>query len=134
MNLLNTHNILRILFWMAVSILFAAPLEVLHSLFGLLHVLFEWTEASLDFMIELMFDTSLHTTQVIVFYIIIAVIFYGFYRLWKALPDFCRRQKINLRNFLSDEIEAILDYWQESTANKAKLLGAASVLFFLLFI
>ena len=134
MNFPNKQQILRVSFWTVITIFFAAPIEIFHLLLECFHVLFEWTETSLDFMIELLFDTSLHTTQVVVFYIIIAGIFYGFYRLWRGLPDFCRRQKENLSMFFANEIESILIYWQESIANKAKLLSAAAGLIFLLFI
>jgi hypothetical protein len=122
------------LFWTAIAILFSAPLEVFHLLLEFLHILFEWTEASLDFMIELVFDSSLHKTQIAVFYIIIAGIFYGFYRLWRGLPNFYSRLKANLSKFFSDEIESISFYWQESISNKAKLLCAAVGLIFLLFV
>ena len=134
MNFPNKQQILRVSFWTVITIFFAAPIEIFHLLLECFHVLFEWTETSLDFMIELLFDTSLHTTQVVVFYIIIAGIFYGFYRLWRGLPDFCRRQKENLSMFFANEIESILIYWQESIANKAKLLSAVAGLIFLLFI
>jgi hypothetical protein len=134
LNFPDKHQILRVSFWTGVAILFAAPLEVFNSLLDFLHTLFEWTEASLDFMIDAMFDTSLQTTQIVVFYIIVAAIFYGFYRLWRGLPDFYDHQKINLSSFLSDEMEAILVYWQGSVSNKIKLSGAAAGLIFLLFI
>jgi hypothetical protein len=134
LNFPNKQQILRVSFWTAIAILFAAPLEVFHLLLEFLHILFEWTETSLDFLIELTFDTSLHKTQIVVFYIIIAVIFYGFYRLWKRLPDFYSQKKQQLLMFFSEEIEGILAYWQESIANKVKLLSAAAGLILLLFI
>lgn len=134
MNFPNKQQILRVSFWMVIAIIFAAPLEVLHLLLTIFHVLFEWTENSLDFIIELVFDTSLHTTQVVVFYIIIAGILYGLYKLWRGLPDFYKRQKENLLEFLSDEVESTLNYWQESVINKIKLLIATTGLIFLLFI
>ena len=134
MNLPSNYQVMRIIFWTVIAILFAVPLEVFHLLLGFLHLIFEWTEASLDFVIELIFDTSLHTTQVIVFYIIISVILYGVYRLWKGLPAFCRRQKIYVNDFLFDEKQIILDYWQDSIVNKIKLLTAATGLILLLFL
>jgi len=134
LNFPNKQQILRVSFWTVITIFFAAPIEVFHLLLESLHILFEWTETSLDFMIEVVFDTSLHTTQVVVFYIIIAGIFYGFYRLWRGLPNFYKRQKENLAMFFSNEIVSISVYWQESIANKAKLLSAVIGLIFLLFI
>ena len=134
MNFPDNYQIVRISFWTAVAILFAVPLEILHLLLEFLHLLFEWTEVALDFMIELLFDTSLHKTQVIVFYIIIAAILYGLYRLWRKFPDFYRRQKIYVSDFLFDEIQTITDYWHLSIGNKIKLLTAAMALILLLFL
>jgi hypothetical protein len=134
LNFPDTHTIQRVSFWAGVVILFAAPLEVFHLLLEFLHVLFEWTEVSLDFVIEHVFDTSLHTTQVVVFYIIIAGIIYGLYRLWRGLPAFYSQKKQQLKAFLSDEVTSILSYWHESGINKIKLSIAISGLMFLLFI
>ena len=134
MNFPEKQQIQRVSFWASVAIIFAAPIEVFHFLLTIFHMLFEWTENSLDFIIELVFDTSLHTTQVVVFYIIVAGILYGLYKLWRGLPDFYQRQKENLLEFLSDEVESTVNYWQESAINKMKLLIAAAGLIFLLFI
>lgn len=134
MNFPDKNTILRVSFWAGVAILFAAPLEVFHFLLDLLHTLFEWSEATLDFIIEVIFDTSLKSTQIIVFYILIAAIFYGFYRLWRGFPDFYSQKKQQLRTFLSDEIAYLLSYWEESGINKIKLFVAASGLVFLLLI
>jgi hypothetical protein len=134
LNFPDKNMIQRVSLWLGITILFAAPLEVFHLFLESLHVLFEWTETSLDFVIELMFDTSLHTTQVVVFYIIIATIFYGLYRLWKAFPDFYSKKKQQLQAFLADEIACILAYWYESFINKVLLSIVASGLLFLLFL
>lgn len=129
----DKHKIQRISFWAAVIIIFAAPIETFHFILESLHLLFEGVEASLDFIIELIFETSLETTQISVFYIIMAGILYGLYRLWKGLPYFYSRQKAKLSAFLSDEIEFVLHYWRESVLSKINLLCAASGLVFLLF-
>jgi hypothetical protein len=134
LNFPDKHTVLRVSFWSGVAILFVAPLEVFHLLLGFFHILFEWTEVSLDFVIEFVFDTSLHTTQIVVFYIIIAAILYGFYRLWQGLPDFYNIKKQQLQTLLSDEVDCILVYWHESVINKIKLFIAACGLIFLLII
>jgi len=134
LNFPDKNMIQRVSLWLGIAILFAAPLEVFHLFLEFLHMLFEWTETSLDFVIELMFDTSLHTTQVVVFYIIIATIFYGLYRLWKAFPAFYSEKKQQLQAFLADEIACILAYWHESFVNKVLLSIVASGLLFLLFL
>jgi len=130
----DKHKIFRLLFWSGIAILFAAPLEVFHLLLGVIHSLFEWIEASLDFIIDVVFDTKLHSTQIVVFYIMIAAIFYGFYRLWKGWHRFYGEKKQQLLMFFSDEIANILTYWRESVGNKIKLVSAVAVLIFLLFI
>ena len=134
MNIPDKYTIQRVSFWSVVAILFAAPLEVFHLLLELCHVLFEWSEEALDFIIEAMFDTSSHSTQIIVFYILMSVILYGLYRTVRGLPQFYRQQKINLLDFLSDERELITNYWQDSWLNKLKLMIVGSGLIFLLFI
>ncbi len=133
MNFPDKHQILRLLFWSGIVIIFAAPIEVFHLLLGVLHTLFEWIETSLDFIIDVVFDTKLHSTQIVVFYIMIAAIFYGFYRLWKGWPRFYGEKKQQLLMFFSDEIASILTYWQESGGNKVKLVSAVAGLIFLLF-
>jgi hypothetical protein len=134
LNFPDKYMIRRLSFWLGIAILFAAPLEVFHLLLGVLHTFFEWIETSLDFIIDVIFDTKLHSTQIVVFYIMIAAIFYGFYRLWKGFPRFYSEKKQQLLMFFSDETTSILDYWQESIDNKIKLLIAAAGLIFLLFI
>jgi hypothetical protein len=134
LNFPDKQQIQRVSFWLVIAILFAAPLEVFHLFLSFFHVLFEWTETSLDTLIEIAFGTSLHTTQVVVFYIIVAGILYGLYKLWLRFPDFYKRQKEHLLEFLSDEVESTANYWQESIINKIKLSIAAAGLIFLLFI
>jgi hypothetical protein len=134
LNFPDKYKIRRLLFWLIIAILFAAPTEVFHLLLGVLHTLFEWIETALDFIIDVVFDTKLHSTQIVVFYIMIGAIFYGFYRLWKGIPRFYGEKKQQLLMFFSDEIASILAYWQASVGNKVKLLSAAAGLIFLLFI
>ena len=122
----------RVLFWTGIAIVFAMPLDLFNLLLELFHLLFEGAEATLDFIVEVIFDTSLHSTQVIVFYILLAVILYGLYYLWKALPAFYRQQKISLLDFLANETDSVTMYWHESVINKVKLMIAASALLFLL--
>jgi hypothetical protein len=127
-------KILRILFWATITMLFAAPIDVFHLLIESLHLIFEGIEATLDFVIEIIFETSLETTQIIVFYTIMTGIFYGLYQLWRKLPDLYRCQKEKLFEFFSDEKILIIIYWQTSVINKIKLLCATSGLIYLLFI
>ena len=129
---LDKQQIYRLLFWLTITIFLAVPLEVLHLFLALLHILFEWTEEGLDFVVEVVFGTSLHSTQIIVFYIFAIVFLFGCYRAKRGFPAFYQRQKVNFREFLSYEIDTTIAYWHESVANKLKLSAAAIFLLFLL--
>lgn len=50
-----------------------------------LHSVFEVIEFSLDWLIEHLFHTDRHTTQVIVFYLLFAIVAYAAYRLIRCL-------------------------------------------------
>jgi len=64
--------------------------ELLHVIGELLlefsHILFEGIESGLDNLVEGLFETDLHNTQIIVFYIIILPILYVLYRLARYIP------------------------------------------------
>jgi len=63
--------------------------ELFHLIFELIFevadVTFESVETMLDHLVEHLFHTDLHDTQVIVFYIIISVLAYPLYRLVRVL-------------------------------------------------
>ncbi|HEY8095496.1 MAG TPA: PilZ domain-containing protein [Methylobacter sp.] len=101
--------------------------ELLHFLFEhfleSLHLAFEFVELNLDKLIEHLFETDLHETQVIVFYIIASFVFYGLYRLGRAVPPFCRQLKNNQIAYWSRKKASFLFYWREqSVFNKVKLV------------
>ncbi|MCL7423461.1 MAG: hypothetical protein M8364_21455 [Methylobacter sp.] len=64
------------------------PVETFHLLaWGVIHV-YELLEFILDEMIHHVFETSRHTTQLIVFYLMLGVFLYGLYRLARLLRFF----------------------------------------------
>lgn len=114
--------------------IFGLLLELIHFLLELFlefaHLGFEFIESNLDHLIEHLFETDLHQTQVIVFYIIFAVVVYGLYRLWRVLPPFCRRFKKNQIAYWSRKQASLFYYWREqSLFNKIKLavIGIAAI-------
>ena len=124
----------------APGMVFSSLFELLHFLFELflhiLHLTFEFIESNLDHLIEHLFDTDLHQTQIIVFYIIVSFVVYGLYRLWRALPPFCRRCKENLLASWSRKKESLAIYWQEqSWLDKCKLavIGIAAITCYIFF-
>lgn len=118
----------------AVIIVIAAPDMVFGLLSHLLHFLlelslellhlgFEFIESNLDHLVEHFLETDVHQTQIIVFYIIAPFVLYGFYRLLRAVPTFCRRRKKNQIAYWSRKKASLLYFWREqSLFGKCKLV------------
>lgn len=70
------------------------PDLVFDLLTQLMHGFFELLEYSLDLLIEHVFHTDRHTTQVIVFYILIAAVGLVVYELARYVPSWHRSVKI----------------------------------------
>lgn len=100
----------------------------------LLDILFEGAEITLDHIIELLFDTGLHDTQIIVFYILFAIIGYGLYRFCRMVPGFFLRVQSYLVAFWEyNKIRTYL-YWRGLTLiERIKLLAicAAGIIGFI---
>jgi hypothetical protein len=114
--------------------IFGLLLEFLHFVLELLleftHLGFEFIESNLDHLIEHLFETDLHGTQVIVFYIIFFVLSFGLYRLWRFFPPFCLRIKNNLLAYWSRKKAGLSYFWREQPLiNKIWLvvIGAAII-------
>lgn len=58
---------------------------VFELIFEVAHVTFEAVETMLDHVVEYLFHTGLHDTQVIVYYIIVGILAYPLYRLARAI-------------------------------------------------
>lgn len=103
---------------------------VFHLLLELMHISFELVEQSLDLLVEHIFHTDRRETQIIVFYIMVAIACYGAYRLLRAMPRCCRKCREHLATgWLRLKLES-LAYWQAlSPTGKAKwwLGGITSV-------
>lgn len=124
----------------APDVVFSLLLGVLHFLFEhfleSLHLAFEFVELNLDKLVEHLFETDLHQTQVIVFYIIASFVCYGLYRLGRAVPPFCRQVKKNQTAYWSRKKASFLFYWREqSLFNKIKwaVIGVAAITCYILF-
>ncbi|MGZ8173745.1 MULTISPECIES: PilZ domain-containing protein [Methylobacter] len=119
---------------------FGLLFELVHFLFEhlleIIHLTFEFIESNLDHLIEHLFHTDLHQTQVIVFYVIASSAVYGLYRLLRVLPSFYRRCKDNLLSACAHQKASWLYYWREqSLVNKLKLvvIGVALITGYIFF-
>ncbi|MDO9269491.1 MAG: PilZ domain-containing protein [Methylobacter sp.] len=122
------------------DVVFGLLFEFTHFLFELIlhiiHIAFEFVESGLDHLIEHLFHTDLHQTQVIVFYIIAFSVLYALYRLVRVLPPFCRRCKNSLFAACEQQKESVLFYWREqSLTNKLKIavIGVVAITCYIFF-
>jgi hypothetical protein len=90
---------------------------------------------ALDTVIEHTFETGLHETQIVVFYIIMLMVFYGLLRLWRVMPRYLvgvkqryARVKADCRNCTVGFWEALS--WLEKTSY---ILGGLLLLYVLSF-
>ncbi|HEY8219807.1 MAG TPA: PilZ domain-containing protein [Methylobacter sp.] len=125
---------------LAPDVIFGLLFEALHFLFEhlleLSHLAFEFVESGLDRLVEHLFHTDLHQTQVIVFYVLLSVIFCGIYAVGKRLPSFYKRCKNSLIVYILRKKSSLLYYWQElSLVDKIKLalIGTAITTGYILF-
>jgi len=93
------------------SEIFGSMLWLLHTLFALLHQAFELFELSLDVLIEHFFHTDLHTTQIIVFYVMLSMAAWAIYKLLRALPRWYHQGIEKLSNYYARQKAEAFDDW-----------------------
>jgi len=87
-------------------------LELVHLVFEVVFIIFEWVESTLDKIVEHLFETELHQTQTIVFYMMMGIIAYPIYYLSRLLiRSFFRLKEKLLEELALDKVRAIV-YWQ----------------------
>ncbi len=83
----------RLLTVISSAIFLIAPIEILHALGWFVFHVYELVEFILDETIHHLFHTSLHTTQVIVFYLMMSMGLYGSYRIVRAVRTVYKKQQ-----------------------------------------
>lgn len=68
------------------DVTFEFVLEFLHLIFEVFHNMFEWLELGIEHLVEHLFHTERHGSQIITFYILCAIVVSVFWQLWKVLP------------------------------------------------
>lgn len=96
-----------------IGIVITVPDLVFGSLLELGHILFEHIEVMLDKLVEHIFHTGRHQTQIIVFYLMLSITFGGIYYLWRVLLPLCRQCKENLLAAWSSHKTSASCYWQQ---------------------
>jgi hypothetical protein len=101
---------------------------MLHSLFSIVHITFEWFELALEELIEHIFHTNRQQSQIIVFYLLWLIALFGLYRLWRALPGFFKQFKEQLVAACLQYKLYITTYWSEqSSVQKIKWITSFTV-------
>lgn len=102
--------------------------EVVHILLELANMIFEFIEVTLDHLVEHIFHTDVHQTQVIVFYLMLSIVAWGLYYLWSLMPRFYHQSKENLLAFWLRQKTFVSVYWRDlPLANKIKLAAISIV-------
>ena len=102
---------------------FGLVVELSHLVLELTHVLFEIFESALDHLVEHAFHTDTRETQIIVFYIILALALGGFYYVFRTTQRLLNTLKVKLLTAFLHHKNRLLLFWQESAANKFKLIA-----------
>ncbi len=128
--MISPHK-LKIIF---ISTVLGLVILIPHTVFELLleasHTLFEVLEEGFDLLVEHVFHTGTHETQIIVFYLLFSLIMYGFYKLWR----FSRRWYSELKITWAERKTNALLYWQESSLLRKVEIVIISVITFSLLI
>jgi hypothetical protein len=103
--------------------IFGLVVELSHLALELSHVLFELFESALDHLVEHTLHTEPRETQIIVFYIILTFGLGGLYYVCRTTQKLMSTLKDNLVTDFLFYKKRILLFWQESAANKFKLIA-----------
>lgn len=100
---------------------------ILHLSMEFFHIAFEFLEMSLDHVVEHLFETGVHQTQVIVFYTIVAMGAVAGYFIWRGLCQLWHSLKIAATvGYVEKKSQANLYWHQQSVMGKIKLVTVAS--------
>ncbi|QPK63231.1 PilZ domain-containing protein [Methylomonas sp. LL1] len=111
----------------AFDLLLSVEHQLLEIVLHLSHIAFEYLELGLDHIVEHLFHTDRHQTQLIVFYLLATLGLGALYFLGRMLPAIFLRLKNSLLQYWSRKKSSCLYYWSEQTlANKIKIIGLGS--------
>ena len=123
--------------WIVLTITVYAQFDFLiHLSIEFLHISFEMFEFALDQLIEHIFHTDLHTTQVITFYLMLLIAALLLYMLARLIPTWYHTTKHNLLDCYHQLKDEFLSDWRTaSVINQIKwcsILAACSGLLLLM--
>ena len=89
---------------------------ILDSFFTVVHITFEWFELGLEELIEHLFHTNRQQSQLIVFYLMWLIALSGLYCLWRVLPSYYNRFKVQLLATCSQYKSYLISCWTEQSS------------------
>jgi hypothetical protein len=116
------------------DVVFGLLAELAHLLIECVHLLFEIFESWLDHMVEHHFHTGTRETQLIVFYLMVAMASVGLYFLWRKAKKLSHSAKNAIQAILLEYKNWFLSYWEASAHNKFKLIAGANVALTLIYL
>ena len=127
---------MTIAFWVIAIVMYDVTFELIQELLHLclevVHNLFEVFELAIEHTIEHLFHTSRHTTQVITFYIIMAIAAVLLYRLVKVMPGVYRTVHDRLLAYWVRRKTQVQLFWLSQTLlNKVALIAGGLVVAYL---
>lgn len=105
-------------------------LNLLHLIFGILHILYEWLELGIEHGVEHLFHTSRHGSQIITFYILLSIGALLMLWLYRLLPGLWRQFTGCVRRTWERRKTECQIYWLSlPLSNKLKLISTAGIFF-----
>lgn len=135
-------RVARQFFWLFIILFFFEDLldfavEIVHSVFEILHLLIEFIEGYIEEILEHLLHTDHHQSETIIVNAVLLIGLYGFYRFVRAFPRIVRRLKRNSCAVWLKYKRNKLAYWQALLPEQkikltaAYLVGLAMLLFWL---
>lgn len=102
-------------------------LNILHFIFEVIHIMYEWLELGIELAIEHLFHTSRHGSQVITFYILLLIASLLIYWLWRSRLPLYKLFKQFMQQALKRLKTECKNYWLSLTlSKKVRLLSATT--------
>jgi len=135
-------RVARQFFWLFIILFFFEDLldfavEIVHSVFEILHLLIEFIEGYIEEILEHLLHTDHHQSETIIVNAVLLIGMYGFYRFVRAFPRIVRRLKRSCYAAWLKYKRNKLAYWQALLPEQkikltaAYLVGLAMLLFWL---
>jgi hypothetical protein len=99
-------------------------LSLLHHLFGMLHLVFEFCEHTLEGLIEHLFHVDPRTAEVMVFYVMLSIGAYVAYMFLRKLPAWYKALACQFAAYWQQEKANALEQWQVQSV-KGKIQWSA---------